>query len=151
MSINTIGIPTDQLTLSKTTLETLLAEEYKLYQKTLAYHWNVKGPHFSMLHALFEEHYNWLSSLQDELAERLKMLGFNAAFPHTENPSDSSKKSGDAMLADLLENHQRMAISIRAALKEINETDDFVTQDLLTTTLAEHEKHCWVLSSHLEG
>jgi len=60
-------------------LNVLLADEITLYSKTRNYHWNVTGPAFSVLHKFFEEQYDELASITDEVAERVRMIGGMAA------------------------------------------------------------------------
>lgn len=38
-------------------LSALLADSYTLYLMTHNFHWNVTGPHFNSLHAMFMEQY----------------------------------------------------------------------------------------------
>src|SRR5687767_14479713 len=59
-------------------LSHVLADTYTLYLKTHNYHWNVTGPMFHALHALFEEQYTELWLAGDLLAERIRALGFPA-------------------------------------------------------------------------
>ena len=59
-------------------LSRLLADTYTLYLKTHNFHWNVKGPMFQTLHLMFETHYTELALAVDEIAERIRTLGFPA-------------------------------------------------------------------------
>src|SRR5690625_3440249 len=59
-------------------LSGVLADSYTLFLKTQNYHWNVTGPHFGPLHDLFEEQYRELFDAIDEIAERIRTLGFRA-------------------------------------------------------------------------
>jgi len=52
-------------------LAALLANEYVLSLKTRKAHWNVQGIDFADKHALFEEQYNQLSEIVDDVAERI--------------------------------------------------------------------------------
>ena len=56
-------------------LAKLLADNYTLYLKTHAFHWNVTGPMFNALHAMFMTQYNELWLALDEIAERIRALG----------------------------------------------------------------------------
>ncbi|MGH7152208.1 MAG: Dps family protein, partial [Planctomycetota bacterium] len=56
-------------------LTTLLADEYVLYTKTRNYHWNVVGHQFHDLHKFFEEQYEALDEVVDDVAERARSLG----------------------------------------------------------------------------
>lgn len=57
------------------TLNTVLGETFRLYVQTHGYHWNVVGPNFRQLHAMFEEQYQNLWSALDEIAERIRIQG----------------------------------------------------------------------------
>ena len=59
-------------------LSRLLADSYSLYLKTHYYHWNVTGPRFRDLHLLFEEQYTELATAVDDVAERIRTLGYQA-------------------------------------------------------------------------
>ena len=59
-------------------LAKLLADTYVLYLKTQNFHWNVVGSQFYTLHEVFEGHYNELAAAVDEIAERIRILGFRA-------------------------------------------------------------------------
>ena len=59
-------------------LSRLLADTYTLYLKTHNFHWNVKGPLFNTLHLMFEQQYTELATAVDEIAERIRALGFPA-------------------------------------------------------------------------
>jgi len=52
-------------------LSRLLADNYTLYLKTHAFHWNVTGPMFNTLHLMFETQYNELWLANDLIAEGL--------------------------------------------------------------------------------
>ena len=54
----------------------LLADEHVLYLKARNYNWNVTGINFQQLHALFQEQYTILEQRIDEIAERIRVLGF---------------------------------------------------------------------------
>ena len=73
-----IGIPEDQRSEIADGLSRLLADTYTLYLKTHNFHWNVTGPMFNTLHTMFETQYNELALAVDEIAERIRALGFPA-------------------------------------------------------------------------
>ena len=54
-----------------------LSDENVLLLKLRNYHWNVAGPHFRQLHALFEEQYGILAIRIDQVAERIQSLGIS--------------------------------------------------------------------------
>ena len=106
-------------------LTKLMADTYALYLKTHGYHWNVRGPHFSALHALFETQYTELWAAVDTLAER--------------------------MVEELMRDQETAIATARAALKPAEDADDQVTLDLLTERLTAHEKQAWMLRATLGG
>ena len=57
-------------------LADVLADTYRLVFKSHAYHWNVEGPLFYSVHNLTEEHYKNMFDAADELAERIRALGY---------------------------------------------------------------------------
>src|SRR4029078_925977 len=73
-----IGITEPDRKQSAHLLNTLLANEFLLYTKTLKFHWNVKGPFFHDLHKLFDDQYRELFEIIDEIAERFQFLDFEA-------------------------------------------------------------------------
>src|SRR3982751_5342221 len=73
-----IGIPeTNREEIAKG-LSRFLADTYTLYLKSHSFHWNVTGPMFNTLHAMFETQYNELALAVDLIAERIRALGFPA-------------------------------------------------------------------------
>src|SRR5687768_18008568 len=56
----------------------LLADTYTLYLKTHNFHWNVTGPMFNTLHAMFMTQYVELWNAVDPIAERIRSLGHPA-------------------------------------------------------------------------
>ena len=73
-----IGIPEGQRQAIAEGLSRLLADTYTLYLKTHNFHWNVTGPMFNTLHLMFEQQYNELALAVDQIAERVRSLGFHA-------------------------------------------------------------------------
>ena len=59
-------------------LSAILADTYALLVKTHIYHWNVVGPLFHSIHEMTEEQYNDLFKATDEIAERIRALGYRA-------------------------------------------------------------------------
>lgn len=136
-------------------LEIALADSYALALKTQNYHWNVEGPNFSSLHALFEEQYNELLPAIDEIAERIRTLGFKAPASYKEFEKLTTIKEGDssldenAMVKDLFDSQQQIAVSLKSALEVAQDAGDEVTTDLMIGRLATHEKNAWMLRSSL--
>ncbi len=77
MEIN-IGIGEQDRAAIAEGLSRLLADTYTLYLKTHNFHWNVTGPMFNTLHLMFEGQYTELAVAVDDIAERIRALGFPA-------------------------------------------------------------------------
>ena len=65
-------------------LSRVLADTYTLYLTTHNFHWNVTGPHFNSLHAMFMGQYTELWGATDVLAERIRALGHYAPGSYAE-------------------------------------------------------------------
>ena len=136
-------------------LSNVLADTFILYLKTHNFHWNVSGPMFPTLHAMFEEQFNELWLAVDAIAERIRSLGFSAPGSYGEFSKltylQESPVATNAteMIAELLRDHETSARTARSALAIARTAVDAPTEDLLTQRLAAHEKTAWMLRSIL--
>jgi starvation-inducible DNA-binding protein len=133
----------------------ILDATYSLMIRSHIYHWNVKGPLFEPLHLLTEEHYKTLFAATDKIAERIRQLGFRATATEAEGfPSGVLKKdeevTAQSMVRDLLHCHESACRAVRETGAAADEAGDLVTVDLLSESLAFHEKAAWMLRSMLE-
>jgi starvation-inducible DNA-binding protein len=137
-------------------LSKVLADSYYLMLKTHNYHWNVKGLNFRQIHLLTEELYTELFEAIDEIAERIRSLGFNAPGSIKEFDELTSITQGDGtfndkeMLSDLLSSHESLIRTAREALPAAADASDEASVDLLTHRLDVHEKTAWMLRSMLD-
>jgi starvation-inducible DNA-binding protein len=142
-------------------LSKLLADSYMLYLKTHNYHWNVTGELFHPLHEQFENQYNELAEAIDEIAERIRALGFRAPasfkefsqITSIEEDEESDKPTALEMVRRLAKDNEKVIQTCRQALKpcEVEGGDnDEATIDLITQRLHVHSKAAWMLRSHLE-
>ena len=154
MSFN-MGLNETQRLEMAAAVTSVLADTYALYFKTHVYHWNVTGPRFHDLHALFELQYNEMWTATDEIAERIRALGvaapnsYGAMNKAASLDSEGTASSADEMVADLLKGHETVVASIRKALALAAEHGDEATADVLTPRLTVHEKTAWMLRSTL--
>lgn len=136
-------------------LSKILADTYILYLQTHNFHWNVTGPQFPVLHALFEEQYNELFKALDGIAERIRALGFYAPGSLAAYSKLSSLREANGifeskqMIEVLVKNHELLIKNLRAAFSAVEKAEDHVTSDLLTERLSHHEKTTWMLRSVL--
>lgn len=136
-------------------LSKLLADTYILELKTHSFHWNVTGPHFYSYHQLFEGQYTQLHDFTDELAERIRSLGFLAPGSYAEFVKLSSIKeskrelTAKEMIQTLVSDRELMSKNFSDTIQLAGSYNDHDTADLLTQQLHEHEKAAWMLRSSL--
>ncbi len=134
----------------------LLADSYALYLKTHYYHWNVTGPMFNTLHLMFETQYTELALAVDQIAERIRSLGFPAPGSFTQFSKlssiseDKGVPSAEEMIRSLVEGQEAVVRTARSIFPAVNKADDQATADLLTQRIQIHEKNAWMLRSMLE-
>lgn len=138
-------------------LTAILAGTYRLTIKSHIYHWNVTGPLFKPLHDLTEEHYGALFAAADVIAERIRALGHLAPVK-VSDVADFAPKTGsaendtaEAMVEDLIEDHEAATRSMRSSIGRAEEGSDAVTADMLTGFMAFHEKASWMLRATISG
>lgn len=155
MEIN-IGISEENRKEIADALSRVLADSYMLYLKTHNYHWNVTGELFHSLHEQFEEQYTELADAIDEIAERIRALGYRAPGTFKEfnelTSIDEQQDEPEAMemVRRLAVGNEQVLRTAREALEPANNAEDEATIDLLTERLHVHSKTAWMLRSHLE-
>ncbi|MBX3705476.1 MAG: DNA starvation/stationary phase protection protein [Pseudomonadales bacterium] len=137
-------------------LSALLADSYTLYLMTHNFHWNVKGPQFNSLHAMFMTQYTEQWTALDQIAERIRALGHPAPGTYKEFVRLASIKevegvpSANDMVRHLVAAQEATARTARALFPVVDAANDQPTADLLTQRLEVHEKTAWMLRSLLE-
>ncbi len=130
-----------------------LASTYVLYHKTHAFHWNITGPLFYSVHKLTDEQYQSLASAIDEIAERVRAIGFPAVtglknyLEQSVVSDDTAITDANEMIGQLAKDHQAVAAQLRDAAAEAEEADDVYTADLLTARIGAHEESAWMLNA----
>ena len=138
-------------------LSRLLADTYTLYLTTHNFHWNVTGPMFNTLHAMFMAQYTELWNAVDPIAERIRSLGHPApgsyaAFGALASIADAPTTPPKAleMVRILVAGHEAVARTARSIFALADKAADEPTADLLTQRLTVHEQTAWMLRSLLE-
>jgi len=137
-------------------LSKLLATSYTLYLKTHNYHWNVTGPMFSSLHAMFELQYTELALAVDEIAERIRALGAFApgSYSAFTELSTVKEETGHPIATEMIQNlaadQLAVADAARAVIAAGEKENDQASVDLGVRRIDVHEKSAWMLRSHLE-
>jgi starvation-inducible DNA-binding protein len=152
-----IGIGTKDRAAISEGLSRLLADTYTLYLTTHNFHWNVTGPMFNTLHAMFMGQYTELWNAVDPVAERIRSLGHVAPgsysqFARLSSLPDVPETPPKAleMVRVLVAGHEAVARTARALFPLADKAGDEPTADLLTQRLTVHEQTAWMLRSLLE-
>ena len=154
-----IGLPDDSRKGVVEILNARLCDEYTLYTKTRKYHWNVVGSRFHQLHEFFEEQYEIIEEMIDEIAERARQLGGKSfgtmeEFVRHSNIKEDPGEYPDAnrMITNLLKDHESIIQTLRKNAEQCDEEyEDMGTNDFLLEGMQKHEKMAWMLRAHLEG
>ncbi len=111
---------------------------------------------FQTLHLMFETHYNELALAVDQVAERIRALGFPAPGTYSDFAQLSSIQEtpgvpkAQEMIRLLVQGHEAVAKTARSIFPVAEKVNDEPTADLLTQRLQVHEKTAWMLRSLLE-
>jgi len=130
----------------------VLADTLSLYLKTKNFHWHVSGPHFRDYHLMLDEQASDILGIIDPLAERIRATGSTtirslgqAARLSTIAENEAEDVAADAMLAELMEDNNALATSMRQAHKLCDELEDHSTASLLDGYIDAAEKRSWFL------
>jgi len=153
-----IGISPDDRKKVSESLMVVLADAFTLYLKTHNFHWNITGPMFNSLHVMFETQYNeqWLAL--DEIAERIRALGYNVPASYgdfgkmTSIQDDVKVEHTDwrEMVRQLTLGNEAVCRTARKSLEIADKAGDDPSVDMLTQRLQVHEKNAWMLRSLLQ-
>ncbi|MFC0775428.1 Dps family protein [Terrimonas alba] len=152
-----IGIKEEHLAKGAQLLSVFLADEFVLYTKTRKAHWNVEGPDFHEKHKFFEEQYEQLDEIMDDVAERIRSLGHYApatlkSYLELTHLSEqwSEKNDGVGFVKELLIDHESIIIRLRESINQFaNDLQDAGTSDFITGLMETHEKMAWMLRAQL--
>lgn len=151
-----IGIPDDSRKSISDGLSKVLADSYTLYLKTHNFHWNVTGPMFQTLHTMFETQYMDLREAVDELAERIRALGYFAPGSYkqyaelTRISEETGNPNAKEMIRQLTQANETVAKTCREVFPAAEKGNDEATMDMLTQRIQYHEKTAWMLRSLLQ-
>lgn len=132
-----------------------LSNLYALYLKTQNFHWNITGPEFYSLHLLFNKQYDEMAESVDELAERIRALGYYVDANFSAFKKLSSIKEEDKvlntrdMLLSLIEGHEIVIRGMRRLSEVAEKVKDYATVELVGGKMVDHEKMAWMLRSQL--
>ena len=151
-----IGLSVKNLSAVNNMLTAVLADAVVLYTKTRKFHWNVSGQSFMELHKLYEAQYTELAEIIDEIAERIRTIGFYAEGRLSELLKLTSLKEPAVpkhfkdQIPNLDADHEKIINNLRKQIDTLDEKyKDIGSSDFLTGLLKQHEKMAWMLRSYL--
>ena len=114
-------------------------------------HWNVVGPRFGPLHALFDDLAAFVGEASDRLAERLRALGHPvdgrpeavSCSPEVPEPPPGLLHDEDAIARGIAA-VEWVALRARARL-DVSDAEDAVTNDLVFGVLERLQHFAWML------
>lgn len=145
------GLAEDRRQALAESLARVLADTYTLLGKTHGFHWNVTGPHFHSLHAMFQAQYEDLAEAVDELAERIRALGhfspgsLSQFLKLTGIQDEHGVPSPRTMLEQLVRDNETVVDACRTTVRIAQDAGDTVTEDLMNGRMGYHEKAAWML------
>lgn len=131
---------------AETAVTTMLAQNF---------HWNVTGPAFGPLHALFQQIYEDHFTAQDDLAERIKALGghaegqLGAMLKRSKVGEHDGHAAAPAMVDTLAKAQDTLAATMAGIASVAEAHGDLLTQDLAIGRGQVHEKFAWLLRANL--
>ena len=114
---------------------------------------------FNSLHTMFEAQYNEQWIALDDIAERIRALGFNAPGSYAEfvkltsipeEPGLGDSADWREMVHQLTKGNEAVCRTARKVLEIADDAGDDPSVDLLTQRLQTHEKYAWMLRSLLQ-
>lgn len=152
-----IGLGANVRAASVEALNQLLADTCTLRDLYKKSHWQVSGATFYQLHLLYDKHYEEQSTLVDEIAERIQILGGIpvamaadiAELTQIPRPP-RGREDVPTQISRLLEAHERFLITCRAVARDAADSGDDGTNDLVVSSLIRtNEMQTWFISEHL--
>ena len=156
-TVNILGLDTVKSQRLATNLQRLLADYSIMYQNVRGFHWNITGTRFFELHKQFEELYNLLSNIIDEVAERIRVLSSKPNHRFTEYLEisdlpefDLSEKTTHDIVHHVVSSLSTLIKVQREILKIAQDAEDEGTSAMLSENISQQEKLVWMYSAFLE-
>ena len=136
-------------------LKSVLADQFLLYSKSRNYHWNVTGPNFYGLHAVFEKIYNELAEDVDSIAERIRAIGFKTPGTLKEfleltsiNEEPGEYPAQSAMVQNIINDFETLIEKMKSGSNKIqNDFKDDVTAGMFYSLIEKYQKTVWMLKA----
>ncbi|HHY88116.1 MAG TPA: DNA starvation/stationary phase protection protein [Chloroflexi bacterium] len=132
-------------------LNGLIADNTVYYQKTRHYHWNLVGDLFFQLHEQFEKEYRATEADIDQLAERVRALGYypihtmEAILQRATLREDPETPDQHQMVSRALVDLDAMCSALKEAHEVAEEAKDTGTVNMLEDMIMQLEKRAWMM------
>jgi starvation-inducible DNA-binding protein len=117
------------------------------------FHWNITGPQFNSLHAMFMAQCTAQWNALDVIDERIRALGFPASVSYREFiklatiVAVEDVPKADDMIRHLVVAQKATALTARKLFPLVEDANNQPTADVLTQRIDVHEKTVWMLRS----
>ncbi|GAF04382.1 Dps family protein [Saccharicrinis fermentans] len=154
--MNNIGLKSEYTEEVSGKLNAYLSSLQISYMNVRGFHWNIVGKQFFVLHAKFEEIYNQLNEMADEVAERILILGgkplhsFSEYLKISEINEQTNVSSAEDTVKYLLQDTKKLLAIEREILSFSSEHGDEGTVSMLSGYIEEQEKMIWMLNAALK-
>lgn len=151
-----IGITSSHREKISKNLSVVLADSSMLFLKTLNYYWNIRGTLFRDFRLITHDISRELLTALDEIAERIRSLGYLAPgslyeIKQLSTIDDGTKEfSEQEMIVDLIKSSESIARNVRKTIEIASNFKDEASVEMLTSRLKTHERNAWILRSLLE-
>ena len=137
-------------------LRVLLGNTFVMYFKAQSHHWNVEGINFSQFHDFFGKLYEDVYGSIDHIAEEIRAMGEYAPRTISEIYEYKTLNEGNVsvtveqMLQDLQNANDGVLESLNKSMEIATRENKQGLADFLAGRIDIHEKHGWMIRSHLK-
>jgi starvation-inducible DNA-binding protein len=135
----------------KQAMKVAFASEYSFALKAQNFHWNVEGPLFPQLHALFDTIYSEVYDSIDGFAENIRKLGsytpasFERFSMLTQVEDELNMLEDRAMIAELLQDSDKMVKLLKMVYDLAEQAGENGLSNFIAERMDAHRKHSWML------
>ncbi len=136
-------------------LNQFLADMQIYYQNLRAFHWNVKGSLFFVLHEKFEEYYTETAEVVDQVAERILMVGgqpyhaFSDYLAHAQLEEITNVSDGRKAVGHVIAQTEALLEQMNKIQADAGDRGDEATNALFSDLIGSAEKKLWMLRTFL--
>ena len=133
-------------------LNKFLSDLAVFYRKLQNYHWNIKGPHFFILHEKLENYYDEINEQIDVIAEHILMLGYEPLGTMKDYLATTSikeakneKVNDNIVIENLVEDYTILLQEANKIKKLADDKEAYATSSLIDDNISNYMKNLWML------